>query len=54
MVLLDVVNEKLETITTHIIRPVTERDVVEFVVLVVSHASHGGEAPLSWLLGDDR
>ena len=33
MVLLDVVNEELEAITTHIIRPVTERDVVEFVVL---------------------
>ncbi|WP_185977361.1 hypothetical protein [Haloglomus irregulare] len=33
MVLLDVVNEELEAISTHIIRPLTKGDFVEFVVL---------------------
>jgi hypothetical protein len=33
VVLLDIVNEELEAITTHIICPFTERDFVEFVVL---------------------
>jgi len=33
VVLLDVVNEELEAITTHIIRPFTEGDFVEFVGL---------------------
>ncbi|WP_353635431.1 hypothetical protein ABSL23_16395 (plasmid) [Halobacterium sp. NMX12-1] len=33
VVLLDVVNEELEAISTHIIRPLTKRDFVEFVVL---------------------
>jgi hypothetical protein len=33
VVLLDVVNEELEAITTHIIRPLTERNVVECVGL---------------------
>ena len=33
MILLNIVNEELETITTHTIRPVTGGDVVECVVL---------------------
>jgi len=33
VVLLDVVNEELETLSTHIIRPFTKGDFVEFVVL---------------------
>ena len=33
VVLLDVVNEELEAISTHIMRPLTKRDFVEFVVL---------------------
>jgi len=33
VVLLDVVNEELEAISTHIIRPLTKGDFVEFVVL---------------------
>ena len=32
VIILDVVNEELETITTHIIRPLTEGDVVECVI----------------------
>ena len=33
MVLLDVVNEELEAITTHIVPSLTEGDAVEYVVL---------------------
>ncbi|WP_379795428.1 hypothetical protein [Haloplanus sp. GCM10025708] len=49
VVLLDIVNEELEAITTHIICPFTERDFVEFVVLggVTSIARRGSTTTLA-------